>query len=141
MSKEKIILYSDEDYDEFGYEDFINDLKEVKTDTCYLMTGSLGLWYGRVAGGKFIFNLEDLTSAFYDYNEVYEENGELKVKAIHHDGSNYFTLRELTQKGYAYAELRDFDDNRVLHEHLLNTKGYTRKVNLTKKIKELYQAA
>ena len=141
MGKEKISLYNDEEMDEFICEDFINDLKLVKTDTCYLMTGDLGLWYGRVAGGKFLFNLEDLTSAFHDFNEVYEENGELYVKAIHHDGTNYFKVRELTQKGYAYAELRDFDNSRALHEHLSQTKGYTRKVNLTKRLREAYNAA
>lgn len=61
----------------------------------------LGLWNGRRAGYKTDENVQKIgemlleISSHRDYEafDWYCENGDLRVAAYHHDGTNYFTLR------------------------------------------------
>jgi hypothetical protein len=57
---------------------------------------SIGLWNGRVQGYKELSgNVKDIFSVFpsCDYVEYYVENGNVKGKGCHHDGTNFCTFR------------------------------------------------
>ena len=93
----------------------------------FLVQANLGLWNGRFEGGKIIDGLwEAIRACFEDYNEIYMEGKELKIKAIHHDGTNYFRIRKLTDKGVDYYNNHEYDySDRELHKRLAKDSHYT----------------
>ena len=102
----------------------------------YIVLADLGLWYGRRDGGKIITGLWNaISQCFEDYNEIYEEGGRLKVTAHHHDGTNYFQIKELTKRGEEFAERHEWNmSDRELHEKLFNDSHYSRNVRAFKEI-------
>lgn len=102
----------------------------------YIVLADLGLWNGRFDGGKILTGLwEAISECFEDFNEIYEEGGKLKVVAHHHDGTNYFEIKELTERGEEYAERHKWDMNdRELHQKLFNDSHRSRNVRLFKEI-------
>lgn len=81
-----------------------DNLKQLMLDKNFKVEADLGLWNGRVKGqGKFTgFNAikaclgDDSWSAV----EIYETSrGTLKVDYHHHDGTNHFTIKEVTARG------------------------------------------
>lgn len=71
--------------DKIDREFIVNDL---------VIIADLGLWNGRVTGYKEVKNLTDISACMEDYNTLYVERNDLKVMAIHHDGTNYYLIRE-----------------------------------------------
>lgn len=62
-----------------------------------IVFGDLGFWNGRVLGYKALgsHNLKDCVSAATcgDYIDWYVEDGDVKIKEVHHDGTNFLTFR------------------------------------------------
>ena len=56
---------------------------------------SLGLWSGRAQGYRMMGdNLNEILDAGQgDCCEVYQEDGNIKARDAHHDGTNYYTFR------------------------------------------------
>lgn len=112
----------------------LEDIEAIAKDErgYFLVQADLGLWNGRFEGGKIIYGLWDaIRGCFEDYNEIYMEGRDLKVKAIHHDGTNYFRIRELTDKGVDYYDKHEYDySDRELHERLAKDSHYTHCVRL-----------
>lgn len=102
----------------------------------YIILADLGLWNGRFDGGDIIVGLWNaISKCFEDYNEIYEEGGRLKVTAHHHDGTNYFQIKELTERGEEYAERHKWDmSDRELHQKLFNDSHYSRNVRAFKEV-------
>lgn len=50
-----------------------------------------------------------------DYIHLYDKNGRLYLKCSHHDGTNYYEIKKVTDKGVEYlANWEDnWDDNRT----------------------------
>ena len=113
--------------------DFYENKHEKKE---YIVLADLGLWNGRFDGGKIITGLWNaISKCFEDYNEIYEEKGRLKVTAHHHDVTNYFQIKELTEKGEKFAENHKWDlSDRILHQKLFNNSNYSRNVKLFKEV-------
>lgn len=103
----------------------------------YIIIASLGLWNGRFDGGKIIKGLwNSISKCFEDYNEIYQDGKRVKVTAHHHDGTNYFEIRELTDKGIEYWERHEYDmSDRELHTRLFKDSHYSHEVSL---FNELY---
>lgn len=103
----------------------------------YIVLADLGLWNGRFDGGKIIRGLcKSISECFEDYNEIYQEGKRLKVKAIHHDGTNYFQIRELTDRGLEYMRRNEYHlSDRELHQRLFKDSHYSHEVSL---FNELY---
>lgn len=87
-----------------------------------MVLADLGLWHGRVQCSKFGNFASLMGSMVQDYNYIYynPENGTFVLKAIHHDGTNYFTIYPVTAKGLEYINenlyLMDDEANRKLVE-------------------------
>lgn len=106
------------DIQQEDFEMFMDAIKKVLEKKYLIAVGTAGLWYGRVAGGEFIENyrdFEDLVSG-YDNLEIFEENGHLYINGYHHDGTNSFEVKYLTDKGAEFAENNDWAHDRELHE-------------------------
>ncbi len=109
--KEELMDYLPEDEDitdDDIYQRFINDLeyecedlKDIldKIDNEHIINdliviADLGLWDGHHKAYKLIDHLSDIDTCMQDYNTIYVERNDLKIQAIHHDGTNYMTVRE-----------------------------------------------
>lgn len=89
---------------ENDYEDLIANIKCSKNNGRCVITGKLGLWWGRPEIKE--EEQETLVDAIKrcntnDYLEVYEneEDGSVEVHSIHHDGTNIFNIYPLTNSG------------------------------------------
>jgi len=115
---------------QLDFEDFEIVLKDYLENHKLIAFADLGLWNGRYARYKFIDNINDFYSLLEDYNKIYSENGKLYINAIHHDSTNYFELRELTDKG---IEMRDNDFYGNYTYKTYDTNFCTKKVCLAEK--------
>ena len=104
------------EYNDVDYEDLVdyNDTEwyysfgegaSWKYDTPVVIIGNLGLWNGphKVIPTKCKTILEAVYKCIEDMDEVeiYEDQyGNLKVDGYHHDGTNHFTIKKVTDKGY-----------------------------------------
>ena len=102
----------------------------------YIVLADIGRWNGRFDGGKVIKGLwQSIYECLEDYNEIYQEGKRLKVTAIHHDGTNYFQIRELTDRGYEYWQKHQYDmSDRELHQRLFKDSHYSHEVSLFNEI-------
>lgn len=91
----------------------------------YLVVGTLGLWNGTRRGGAVIQGLANaIRMCFEDYTRVYQEGRRLCVEAAHHDGTNHFTIYELTPSGLEwYCNNEGRLSREEICETLLKRKG------------------
>ena len=83
--------------EEWDYEDFKSILKDIDIELNgdYLVIASLGLWNGRVQGYREASSLLDAVfSGDCDNYKVGIDGYNLVVTASHHDGTNYYTIKE-----------------------------------------------
>ena len=99
-------------------EQFFNDGSE------YILQGYVGTWRGAAQAG-FIFN--DFMDAYCratkdcDYVHIYDENGHFYIKCSHHDGTNLYEIKRITERGLAYFDRweQNLNDKRT-EEHIHN---------------------
>ena len=109
--------------------------EKVQGEKYYLVLADLGLWNGRADGGLIIKGIWNaISKCFEDYNKVYFDGKRLKVEACHHDGTNYFQIRELTDKGVKYWNNHPYMSDRELHQRLFNDSHYTHEVSIFKEV-------
>ena len=78
----------------------------------WMIFGEIGRWDGVYKAGTLFETFEEF---FYDatkdcdYIHFYDENGHLHLTCSHHDGTCYFEIKELTDKGIEY--LNNWEDN------------------------------
>jgi len=98
MAKE-VLYNSDDDIDGFNFENIRIELTGKIIPNNMIVIASLGLWNGRKTGFKIIKNnLMDIFGvAQGDYYKVWydSETDDLNAEDIHHDGTNYYTFREI----------------------------------------------
>ena len=87
------------------YNNVLQDIKDSEITGNYIITGSLGLWFGRrqiIPVGVFSTPYEAIMGCCGSsddlriYTEAYNK---LVVEAIHHDGVNKFEIRQLNTAG------------------------------------------
>ena len=99
---------------EMEHEDWENaksELKKVFGDRKVIAAGNAGTWQGTFEAAKIFDNVERALSAITkdcDYIKIESWNGHVKVTASHHDGTNCFGLKVLTEKGETLYENWDF---------------------------------
>lgn len=86
--------------DDFGQAGnwFFSPLKNQKV----AVTGLLGLWNGikKIQPKEFNNLYEAIQACLEEYNELYEDQyGNLHILAHHHDGTNSFVIKKVTDKG------------------------------------------
>lgn len=86
------------------YDDFISNMEySAQAELPCLLTGSCGLWYGtsEVMPYKFSNVISAIVKAYGSCDDliVNQEDGVIKVEALHHDGRNRFEIRPLTEYG------------------------------------------
>jgi hypothetical protein len=124
--------------DECNSEYFDDVICEIQSyESChgkqtYVVLASIGRWNGTFDGGDIMEGMESIfRKCFEDYNHVYVDGRRLKISAVHHDGTNSFEIRELTEKGIAYFRRNEYDvEPQQLHAKLFNSSQYSREVKM-----------
>lgn len=111
----------------------LENLKRHFSGGRYLLCGYVGRWNGTFAAGT-VF--EDFENAFYeairdcDYWKIWDENGHLFIKCSHHDGTNLFEIKRVTERGCNLLDKweYDFNDSRAeeqIHATIWNNNFYS----------------
>ena len=94
------------------WQDFRYELEKFfDKGNAWLLTGTLGLWDGKCNGG-FIFNtFDEFTRCLKDcdYVEITDEKGHLFVTCSHHDGTNCFEIKRISDFGYEWYNNHCYD--------------------------------
>lgn len=109
---------NDWDFEKENLEKFFND------GSTWILQGYTGKWNGRYTCGTIFdnfFNIYYKAVKDCDYISIYDENGHFYIKCSHHDGTNLYEIRKLTQKGIEYLDRWEwnYNDNRT-EEHVHN---------------------
>jgi len=119
--------------------DDIKDYLESLCEDTLIVTGIVGRWNGRAEGGTVVqsyFELQDLWKDC-EYIKIWDEGGHLYIECSHHDGTNYYEVKKLTERGYErynnweYGYGKDCSD-REIHEKLMHCSTYSRLPRLAK---------
>ena len=95
------------EYSSQEWEDALCGLKDYMEGKTWIAFGSCGLWYGRVAAGTIFTDFEEFfceATKDCDYWKIYDENGHLYLKCFHHDGTNFYEIKEVTDRGVEYLQ-------------------------------------
>lgn len=125
------------DQNERDWDDIEGEVKWHDERGSYLIIASLGLWNGRFDGGKIIngYLTKVIRACFEDYNKVYWQDKNLKVEATHHDGTNYFIIKKLTDRGIEFYNNHYYDyDDRTMHQKLFRDAHYSHSVDFFARI-------
>lgn len=108
--------------EELLYNVFENEMSEFIGDETFILRGTVETWQGHFSAGFIFDSYEQFSRVFYDeaYNRIYDVGGEFIIQIAHHDGINYFKIRKLNKKGYEYYQDHYFDDDKVLHDTLVD---------------------
>ena len=88
--------------------------------TAWLLTGTLGLWNGKCRGGYIFNTFDEFTKCLQDcdYIEIYDEKGHLYVNGTHHDGTNCYEIKSVSDFGYEWYNNHSWD----MYDEELHTK-------------------
>lgn len=111
---------------DFDWECFQDEFKYFMKGKIFILQGNIGRWNGRHRGGFTFDSFRELSKAWKDcdYIKVYDENGHLYIECSHHDGSNFYEIRELTERGEEYLSNHYYDDEEHVHDMIM--KYYSR---------------
>ena len=108
----------------------MEEIEQTYGDELFVVTGTCGTWQGAKAGGKVVKGLRGIMecAASCDYIKLTDEDGALHIKGHHHDGTNYFVARLLTDRGNAWYYKQDCCCNQYTCETLSGSNYYSKKV-------------
>ena len=95
---------------DIDFENVKDELTLFFKDKTVIFIGNLGLWDGThgVKGKGDFWKLFWKAMKDCDYFRLYDENGHLYLTCSHHDGTNHFEIKVVTDKGHTvlprYAE-------------------------------------
>lgn len=91
--------------EEMYWDDFSYELKNFfDKGSAWLLVGTLGLWYGKCRGGYIFNTYDEFLDCLKDcgYWEVIDDNGHLYVNGSHHDGTNCYEIKRVSDFGYEW---------------------------------------
>lgn len=104
----------------------------------YVIVAQIGRWNGTFAGGKIVRGLWDAINKCKegeDYAKIFISGKRLTVKTANHDGSSYFEIRKLTDRGVEYMERHDYEmSDRELHTKLFGDSHYSHDITVFKEV-------
>ena len=86
--------------DEINWQDTSAELDNFFEGKTLLITGDCGLWYGTREAGT-VGTVKDLRKCWEDcgYIHIFDLNGHFHITCSHHDGTNHFEVKILTERG------------------------------------------
>lgn len=86
-------------------------------ESTWILQGTCGCWNGNHKVGMIFEDFEEMLNKAAkdcDYIHLYDKNGHLYLKCSHHDGTNYYEIKKVTDRGVEY--LANWEDNWVTIE-------------------------
>ena len=113
--------------EELGWEDESSMLQDFFDNGEWILQGTFGLWWGSPRGGFTFDSFEEMAKAWNecDYIRLYDENGHFYIDAAHHDGTNQYEVKRLTDKGIDYLSNHQYDREEDIHDILFNSNFYS----------------
>ena len=118
----------DDDQDTPEWEDVKEELTNFFDDGgTWILRGTNQCWNGTYGAGTiftdFISMLATATKDC-DYIHLYDQNGHFHLQCSHHDGTNHYEIKRLTDKGIAYLEnweenVSDTRSERYVHDQII----------------------
>lgn len=93
--------------DEDAWEIEKENLEKFFSEGTWILRGTVSRWDGTYPAGTIFTDFMDMFSKATedcDYIHIYDENGHLYLKCSHHDGTNLYEIKKLTEKGEVYLE-------------------------------------
>ena len=86
----------------------------------WLLTGSIGRWDGNYRGGYIFNTFEEFCKCFRDcdYVEITDNKGHFEVRCSHHDGTNFYEVKRVSDFGCEWYDNHSWD----MYEEELHTK-------------------
>lgn len=126
--------------DECDWDDVKYELTQFFKDKTVGFFGEVGLWHGVYKAGK----IGDFWSLFDDaikdcaYIKIYDENGHMYLTCSHHDGTNHFEIKEITNKGCDYLEKWEYSWGDKRSEQAVHGQIYKRYSKLPRFAEKVY---
>lgn len=129
------------DMEREDWDNVIDMLKDLCGDNKVIAYGTCGTWQGNFEASKMFDNIEKAINAcvkYCDYVEIkVNVAGNIAVRATHHDGTNIFEIRVVTENGENYFDKWNYDDSATMTEFqvlekIFGSKVYSKKVDTNK---------
>lgn len=107
--------------EEMYWNDISYELKHFfDKGSAWLLTGSIGRWDGNYRGGYIFNTFEEFCKCLEDcaYIEITDNKGHFEVKCSHHDGTNFYEVKRVSDFGYEWYNNHSWD----MYEEELHTK-------------------
>ena len=91
--------------EEMYWDDFSYELKNFfDKGNAWLLVGTLGLWDGKCKGGYIFNTYDEFLDCLKDCEcwEVVDDKGHLYIKGSHHDGTNFYEVKRISDFGYEW---------------------------------------
>lgn len=91
--------------EEIYWDDISYELKHFfEKGNAWLLTGSIGRWDGNYRGGYVFNTFEEFCQCLKDcdYIEITDNKGHFEVKCSHHDGTNFYEVKRVSDFGCEY---------------------------------------
>ena len=115
--------------EELYWDDFSYELKHFfEKSNAWLLTGSIGRWDGNCRGGYIFNTFEEFCRCFEDCNyiEITDDAGHLEVKCSHHDGTNFYEVKRVSDFGCDWYDNHSWDmSEEELHTKMWNNNFMT----------------
>ena len=101
------------------------DLENFFDGSTWILFGTAGLWNGNFAAGTIFADFTEMFDRAIkdcDYWKIYDVNGHLYFKCSHHDGTNFYEIKQLTEKGVQYLENWEYNWNDKRTEQAVHNK-------------------
>lgn len=104
-------------HDEMSWEDEKYELEKFFDGGHWILQGTLGLWNGPHRGGYTFEDFKGLARCWNNlgYISIYDKNGHFLIDAYHHDGTNHYEVKRLTDKGCEYLNNHVWDPLEATH--------------------------
>ena len=129
---------NDEEADRLSWDNLCDDLRECITPEIdrhaphgIAVFADLGLWNGRRRGVKIVNSFRDVLRMCDDLTFITIKTTPqgIEVTAPHHDGTNVYTLRALTEAGAnRYSDYDDELEESLIHGSPRTVRRYTRRI-------------
>lgn len=104
--------------DNLNWQDEKERLVEFFEGSTWILQGYSGRWDGNHRGGHIFTDFMEMfqkATEDCEYIHIYDENGHMFLKCSHHDGTNLYEIKRVTDRGIKYLENweYDWDDKRT----------------------------
>ena len=111
------------------WDDFSYELKHFfEKGNAWLLTGNIGRWDGNYRGGYIFNTFEEFCKCFRDCDciEITDDAGHLEIKCSHHDGTNFYEVKQVSGFGCEWYDNHYWDmDEEELHTKMWNNNFMT----------------